>query len=92
LSCACGKALAARGSPARRGYRFDQSKLDPPHPCPKLRVTEGQIHREWTHLQDKLLRRDPSRRERNASTADIQPHPLMEIVAGDVESWERQTA
>jgi len=74
----------------RRGYRFDRSKLDDPRPCPKVRVTEGQIRYEWAHLQNKLLRRDPEQHRRNASVTDIQPHPLMEIVPGEVESWERK--
>lgn len=74
----------------RRGYHFDGSKLDDPRPCPKIRVTEGQIRYEWTHLQNKLLRRDPQRNQRNASVTDIQPHPLMEMITGAVEMWERR--
>jgi hypothetical protein len=73
----------------RRGYRFDQSKLGPLRPCPKIRVTEGQLRYEWAHLQDKLLRRDPPRQQRNALVADIRPHPLMEVVPGPIEAWER---
>jgi len=74
----------------RRGYRFDQSKLDPLRPCPKIRVTEGQLRYEWAHLQDKLLRRDPIQHQRNALVADIQPHPLVEVVPGPIEAWERR--
>jgi hypothetical protein len=74
----------------RRGYRFDQSKLDDPRPCPNIRVTEGQIRYEWTHLQNKLLHRDPPRHQRNASVTHIQLHPLMEIVPGEIEEWERE--
>lgn len=75
----------------RRGYRFDLSKLGVTRPCPKIRVTEGQLHYEWAHLQSKLLRRDPPRHQRNASVTDIQPHPLMEVVPGPIEGWERQS-
>ena len=76
----------------RRGYRFDISKLNVTRSRKKIRVTEGQLRYEWSHLQSKLIRRDPPRNERNASVTDIQPHPLMEVVPGPVESWERQTA
>jgi len=74
----------------RRGYRFDILKLDATRSRKKIRVTEGQLRYEWNHLQSKLLRRDPSRHEHNASIVEIQPHPLMEIVPGEIESWERQ--
>lgn len=76
----------------RRGYRFDIHKLDASRSRKKIRVTEGQLRYEWKHLQSKLLRRDPSLYERNASITDIQPHPLMEVIPGEIESWERQTA
>lgn len=73
----------------RRGYRFDGRKLGERCPCPKIRLTEGQLHYEWMHLQAKLSRRDPERFQRNASSAEIQPHPLMEVVPGPIEPWER---
>ena len=76
----------------RRGYRFDIRKLDATRSRKKIRVTEGQLRYEWSHLQSKLLRRDPSRHEYNASIVEVQPHPLMEIIPGEIESWERQTA
>ena len=75
----------------RRGYRFNASKLSLTRPCPKIRVTEGQLRYEWAHLRSKLLRRDPPRHQHNTSVRDIQPHPLMEVIPGPVESWERQS-
>ena len=76
----------------RRGYHFDIRKLDATHSRKKILVTDGQLRYEWNHLQSKLLHRDPPRHERNASVTDIQQHPLMEVVPGEVQSWERQTA
>lgn len=76
----------------RRGYRFDIQKLDATRSRKKIRITDGQLHYEWSHLQSKLLRRDPSRNECNASIVEVQPHPLMEVVPGEIEPWERQTA
>ncbi|MBI5935965.1 MAG: DNA lyase [Chloroflexi bacterium] len=76
----------------RRGYRFDIRKLDVTRRRKKIRVTEGQLRYEWSHLQTKLLHRDLPRHERNASIVEVQPHPLMEVIPGEIESWERQTA
>lgn len=76
----------------RRGYRFDIHKLDATRSRKKIHVTEGQLRYEWSHLQSKLFRRDPSRHECNASIVEVQPHPLMKTVPGEIESWERQTA
>jgi hypothetical protein len=72
-----------------RGYHFDASKLDLTRPSPKILVTEGQIRYEWEHLQNKLIQRDPERYQRNASIREVEPHPLVEVVPGEVESWER---
>ena len=76
----------------RRGYRFDLRKLDATCRRKKIRVTEGQLRYEWSHLQNKLLHRDLPRHARNASVTEIEPHPLMEVVPGEIEAWERQTA
>lgn len=75
----------------RRGYHFNICKINVALPCSRIRVTEGQLHYEWSHLQSKLLRRNPLQYESNTSVIDIQPHPLMEVVSGEVESWERQS-
>ena len=73
----------------QRSYRFDIRKLEVTRPSPKIRVTEGQMRYEWARLQNKLLRRDPPRHKRNTSATDVQPHPLMEVIPGEIESWER---
>jgi len=81
--------------PTRRDVdwqRFDIRKLDATRSRKKIRVTEGQLRYEWSHLQSKLFCRDPSRHECNASIVKVQPHPLMEIGPGEIESWERQAA
>ena len=76
----------------RRGYHFDIRKINITSSRKKIRVTDGQLRYEWSHLQNKLLHRDLLRHDRNASVTDIQQHPFMEVVPGPVESWERQTA
>jgi len=76
----------------RRGYRFDGTKLESERPCAKIRVTEGQLRYEWEHLQTKLQRRSPRQWEQNAAQGGPRPHPLMEVVPGSVEPWERRAS
>jgi len=71
-----------------RGYNFDSSKIATPKQLVSIRVTRGQLDFEREHLLKKLRIRDPAR-FRDLSTAEIAPHPIMRVVAGDVESWER---
>lgn len=73
----------------RRGYRFNARKLDENHGCEKIPVTNGQLSYEWEHLQDKLSIRDERQYQKNTSVAEILSHPVIEIVPGEVESWER---
>ena len=73
----------------RRGYHFDASKLEPKSNCEKTPVTDGQLRYEWGHLQNKLSKRDKKQYRINASDSDIKPHPNLEVVPGEVESWER---
>lgn len=76
---------------AARGYHFDASKIAKPRrrtaPIP---VTRGQLEFEHAHLKRKLRARDPSRL-RLLKTAALRPHPLLRVVAGEVEPWERPT-
>lgn len=73
----------------RRGYRFDRSRiLHPVAPEGTLSVTDGQLALEWTHLLDKLQDRSPEDWERRRVETP-RPHPLVTVVPGDVESWER---
>lgn len=73
----------------RRGYHFDRTKLGARRPCTLIPVTDGQLRYEWEHLQKKLQIRDPQRFRQNKMASEILPHPLMQIVPGDVADWER---
>ena len=70
-----------------RGYRFDRSKIGPRFTIGTIDVTTGQLAFEFTHLKQKIEKRDPLRLHifRNAP----EPHPLFRIVEGEIESWER---
>ena len=74
-----------------RGYNFDLVKVDwdlcSGEPC-FLNVTTGQLQFEKHHLLSKLLIRDRQRYEQLVALAELEPHPLFRVIAGEVEEWE----
>ncbi len=75
-----------------RAYRFDRSRIaGSPDPDLRLTVTTGQLAHERGHLLAKLRRRSPERVDALASEHDVRPHPLFDVVEGDIEPWERVT-
>lgn len=88
-----------------RGYRFDRSRIDRPPAgaaeeasadelglgaeVPRIPVSSGQLDLEWRHLLHKLEGRSPELWERANALEGPTAHPLFEVVAGPVESWER---
>lgn len=54
----------------------------------RLTVTAGQFDDEWQHLRAKVETRDPEWFEAVVVTARPKPHPLFDVVPGDVEPWE----
>jgi hypothetical protein len=74
---------------ARRGYRFDATKIGAARLADKLEATSGQLAYEWSHLRAKLALRDPAKLAECAGTDMPQAHPLFRVVAGGVASWER---
>ncbi|GAA1137939.1 pyrimidine dimer DNA glycosylase/endonuclease V [Nesterenkonia lutea] len=88
-----------------RGYRFDRSKIlsgraPGEDGAETLDVTEGQLLLEWEHLGAKLAARSPEKARENLLAAQAQtprppvpaPHPMMRVVPGSVEPWERAEA
>jgi hypothetical protein len=72
-----------------RGYGFNRSKITPGRIPSKIPVTRGQILFEWAHLKAKLTRRDPLWLTQLSGIEMPEVHPLFEIVAGRIESWEK---
>ncbi len=73
-----------------RGYNFDKEKIDwnfTPHLLP---VNKGQINYEWEHLLNKLIERDHIKFEALKRISNIEPHPLFEVIKGEIEAWEIQ--
>lgn len=73
----------------RRGYRFDETKLQGERLSQKLPETRGQLLYEWEHLLEKLRRRDPARFHALRHCTLPEPHPLFRVVAGGIQAWER---
>ncbi len=76
---------------ARRGYRFDETKLASPAKGGRgIAVTDGQLRYEYALLRSKLATRDPGRLASMAARPEsIRTNPVFFAVGGGVESWER---
>ena len=70
-----------------RGYTFDASKIAMRRRGILIPVTRGQLEFEREHLRKKLQLRDQGR-ARALSAARLRPHPMLRVVAGDIEPWE----
>ena len=75
---------------ARRGYRFDTSRILQRDPTARLDVTTGQLDLEWALLLSKLLGRSPDVHAVQVRGTRL-THPMMREVPGPIAAWERQT-
>jgi hypothetical protein len=73
---------------AARGYRFDATKIASRRRTVAIPITKGQLEYEREHLQRKLRARDPARL-RVLRAAKLKPHPILRVVAGGIEPWEK---
>jgi hypothetical protein len=73
----------------RRGYQFDSTKFRKPDAAQKIPVHRGQLEYEFRHLLEKLRVRDPTLHKKYKNTTKIDPHPMLRIVRGDIEPWEK---
>jgi len=72
----------------QRGYKFNKDKFKQvPQDLP-LTVTDKQIKYELGHLLAKLEIRDRAAYKNLSSQGEIVPHPLFQIIEGEVEDWE----
>ena len=77
---------------ARRGYCFNEQKINPSRLDKRITVTSGQVQYEWCHLKNKLRQRN--RKVLMALQTILQPdvHPLFTVIEGGIEYWEKITA
>lgn len=71
-----------------RGYNFSKEKIDWSFKEQKLKVTNGQMSFERQHLLKKLAIRDAGKYEKIKQKKRLEPHPIFEIIEGEIEDWE----
>jgi hypothetical protein len=89
LECIAAYLMAVYKEAVKRAYRFDVTKVLSPGTCKRIPETTGQLQYEWLHLRAKLRQRSPGRFEVIRHIQIPEPHPIFQIVAGDVRKWER---
>ncbi|QGQ18428.1 pyrimidine dimer DNA glycosylase [Cellulomonas sp. JZ18] len=83
-----------RDEATRRGYRYDASRVHLPDDertrgVTPIHVTSGQLDLEWRHLLHKTVERSPDQYRELLRVGRPFPHPLLVVVPGGVEPWER---
>lgn len=73
----------------QRGYDFDISKIAHKVGRQRIDVTRGQLAYEIEHLRAKLKVRDKAAYAMIEKLHIIKPHPMFDVVAGEVEDWEK---
>jgi hypothetical protein len=71
-----------------RNYNFDKEKIDWSFKKSKIPVTDGQMRYEVSHLMHKLETRDMDKFQALKSVEKFEPHPIFDIVPGEIEGWE----
>ncbi len=71
-----------------RGYSFSRDKIDWDFTSTQIPVTDGQMRYEIQHLFKKLETRDPQKFSTTKSLSTLHPHPLFQIIEGEIEEWE----
>lgn len=71
-----------------RGYNFNKGKIQADGEAVRLVSTQGQVMYEWEHLKKKLEQRDRSKYESVVVIMEPEAHPMFDILAGEIESWE----
>lgn len=83
---------AVHDEAVRRGYNFDLSKISPceGQPPPRILLPDKQLEYEFLHLLNKLKKRSPKQYFLLYQTIVILPHPLFQVILGDMSHWEKQ--
>ena len=72
----------------RRGYNFNESKVDRDFQKHSLNVTNKQLDFERQHLLNKLKQRDKQRYTEVHAQKNLELHPMFVEVHGEIETWE----
>ena len=71
-----------------RGYKFSADKISSAEFGGRIACTQGQLLYEWNHLKGKMRSRDARRYREMEDIAEPEPHPVFDIIEGDIEEWE----
>ncbi len=71
-----------------RNYSFNKEKIDWDFDAGKLQVTDEQLLYEYKHLLEKLAVRDKEKYKQLVVEKEVEPHPLFEVVKGNIAPWE----
>lgn len=71
-----------------RQYKFDSNKFKLPETSFSMNVTQGQLTYEFSHLLKKLKIRDVERYNHLKDIEIVRPHPLFQVIKGEIEEWE----
>jgi hypothetical protein len=74
-----------------RGYNFDLSKINLDGVAHPIQTTSGQLDFEVEHLRKKLKKRSKKDYESFRVLKNVDPHPLFEIIPGEIEDWEKNS-
>lgn len=72
-----------------RNYHFDYSLIHRYRMRKSIPETYGQLLFEWNHFLSKIRKRSPDTFARIQGITEPEPHPLFEIVPGEVQDWEK---
>jgi hypothetical protein len=73
----------------RRSFHFNASKIVPGNYDSHIPVTEGQLAFEFAHFRNKMALRDSERYRQILSISRPEPHPIFNVVPGQIEFWEK---
>ncbi|MBF0191832.1 MAG: DNA lyase [Magnetococcales bacterium] len=74
---------------ARRGYRFDPTRLGPERWSGTMPESVGQLDFEWRHLLAKVAIRSPAHYATIQGVIRPDPHPLFTLIDGPKRDWEK---
>jgi Pyrimidine dimer DNA glycosylase len=72
-----------------RNYKFNTAKISRRKFKGQISETDGQLFYEWKHLRKKLRARSPRQFREIQKIKAPEPHPLFQIVPGEIREWER---
>lgn len=73
-----------------RQYNFDASKIAcAKTDCISIPVNQRQVAFEFSHLKNKLEKRDPEKLGVIKDIQDVPLHPLFSAIPGEIELWEK---